>query len=68
MEEMPQGLIGAWVFLPPIPERSSQLPWNQGLWCPGDVTCLLALSVAGESIQSAPCVRERLGAEEWYAA
>ncbi|GAB5572502.1 protein PAT1 homolog 2 isoform X3 [Prionailurus iriomotensis] len=32
--------------LPPILERSSQLPWNQGLWCVGDVTCFLALSVA----------------------
>lgn len=41
--------------LPPILERSSQLPWNQGLWCVGDVTCFLALSVAGESLHYPSC-------------
>lgn len=62
MWKTPQWLIQAWVFFPPVPERFSQLPWNQGPWCAWDVTCLLALTVAGESLQSPPC--EKVGAKK----
>lgn len=47
----------------PIPERSSQLPWNQGLSCVGDVTCFLELSVAGESLNSSSCEKVMVSGE-----